>query len=125
MKLKIQKFSSMQKQKFLTGLLLLFCSIIFVKAAPRTSREVQPGDKIAAARYAPEGMYMKDHYMVFHQGKWHLFAPLGPVGTMWHYEGSEESAEHMVSEDLINWEHIGTAVPASRKEDHFDRLMGE
>ena len=64
--------------------------------------------EIAALRYAPPGMYMKDHCLIFKNGKWHLFAPLGPVGTMWHYEGSEESAEHMVSKDLIHWEYVGT-----------------
>jgi hypothetical protein len=79
---------------------------------------------IAAVRYAPPGMYMKDHYLVFHKGRWHLFAPLGPEGTMWHHEGSEESAEHMVSRDLVNWKYIGTTVAASRKEGHFDRTLG-
>ena len=43
---------------------------------------------------------------------------------MWQNEGSEESAEHMVSADLVNWKHLGTAVPASKREGCFDRLMG-
>jgi len=79
---------------------------------------------LRAARYAPPGMYMKDHYLVRDKGTWHLFAPLGPEGTMWHHVGSEESAEHMVSTDLINWEHTGTAVAASRQDGYFDRTLG-
>ena len=81
-------------------------------------------NQVASVRYAPSGMYMKDHWLFFEKGEWHLFAPLGPVGTMWWYEGSEESAEHMVSKDLINWKYIGTAVPASKREGYFDEIMG-
>lgn len=81
-------------------------------------------EKITAARYAPDGMYMKDHYLIYHKGKWHLFAPPGKIGTMWHCKDSEESSELMISSDLLNWEYAGTAVAASRKEGHFDRLMG-
>jgi len=60
---------------------------------------------IGAGLYAPPEMYIKDHCLIFKKGKWHLFAPLGSVGTMWHYEGSEESAEHMVSKDLMHWKY--------------------
>lgn len=81
-------------------------------------------DKIAAVRYAPPGMYMKDHCLIYKGGNWHLFAPLGPVGTMWWFEGSEESAGHMVSEDLVHWKYIGTAVSASKREGYFDGIMG-
>ncbi len=79
---------------------------------------------IAAARYAPPDTYMKDHCLIQKNGQWHLFAPLGKVGTMWRHEGSEESAEHMVSDDLLHWKHLGTAVPASKHEGYFDGLMG-
>ena len=78
---------------------------------------------IGGGLYAPPGMYMKDHCLIFKKGKWHLFAPLGSVGTMWHYEGSEESAEYMVSKDLMHWKHIGTAVPSGKHEGYFDRIM--
>lgn len=111
----------MKKLLFLT-FSLVFC--ISLSAKERKNRKALVSEKIAAARYAPEGMYMKDHYLFFHKGKWHLFAPLGKIGTMWHYEGSEESSELMTSKDLLNWEYVGTGVPASRKEGHFDRLMG-
>ena len=80
--------------------------------------------EIASARYAPPGMYMKDHCLIQKDGQWHLFAPLGKVGTMWQHEGSEESAEHMVSNDLVHWKLLGTAVSASKREGCFDRLMG-
>ena len=80
--------------------------------------------EIASARYAPPDMYMKDHCLIRKDGQWHLFAPLGKVGTMWQHEGSEESAEHMVSDDLVHWKLLGTAVSASKREGCFDRLMG-
>ena len=80
--------------------------------------------EISAVRYAPPGMYMKDHCLIQQDGQWHLFAPLGEVGTMWHHEGSEESAEQMVSDDLVHWKRLGTAVPASKREGYFDGLMG-
>ena len=80
--------------------------------------------EIASARYAPPDMYMKDHCLIQKDGQWHLFAPLGKIGTMWQNDGSEESAEHMVSADLVNWKHLGTAVPASQREGCLDRLMG-
>lgn len=103
-------------------MLLVFCIPLLAKENKRKNAQIR--EKIAAARYVPDGMYMKDHYLFFHKGSWHLFAPLGKIGTMWHYEGSEESSELMISSDLLNWEYAGTAVPAARKEGHFDRLMG-
>ena len=79
--------------------------------------------QIAAVRYAPPGRYMKDHCFVRRNNRWHLFAPLGKVGTSSGY-GTEETAEHMVSDDLVHWEHLGTAVDASRRDGHFDKMMG-
>jgi hypothetical protein len=80
--------------------------------------------EIATARYAPAGMYMKDHCFVCKDGRWHLFAPLGKIGTIWQDAGSEETAEHMVSSDLVHWQHLGTAVGASRRDGYFDKTMG-
>ena len=79
---------------------------------------------IAAVRYAPSGWYMKDHCFVLKNKKVHLFAPLGKVGTSWEDAGSEETAEHMVSGDLVKWKHLGTAVAASNREGYFDKMMG-
>jgi len=98
------------------------------QSQPATGRQadgVQPTVReIASARYAPPDMYMKDHCLIRKDGQWHLFAPLGKVGTMWQHDGSEESAEHMVSDDLVHWKLLGTAVSASKREGYFDRLMG-
>ncbi len=80
--------------------------------------------QIAAMRYAPSGRFMKDHCFVRRNNRWHLFAPLGKVGTSWEDLGSEETAEHMVSGDLVHWEHLGTAVDASRRDGYFDKMMG-
>jgi sucrose-6-phosphate hydrolase SacC (GH32 family) len=80
--------------------------------------------QIAAVRYAPAGWYMKDHCLVGKDGRWHLFAPLGKVGASWEDPGSEETAEHMVSADLVDWQHLGTAVAASRRDGCFDKTMG-
>ena len=66
--------------------------------------------EIAAVRYAPAGRYMKDHCFVRHDNRWHLFAPLGKVGTSWEDPGSEETAEHMVSDDWVTWKYLGTAA---------------
>ena len=79
--------------------------------------------EIAAVRYAPPGWYMKDHCFVYKYKRWHLFAPLGKVGTSWQDPGSEETAEHMASPDLVHWEHLGTAVEPSRRPGYFDRMM--
>jgi len=80
--------------------------------------------EIAAVRYAPAGCYLKDHCFVRKDKRWHLFAPLGKIGTGWQDPGSEETAEHMVSDDLIHWQHLGTVVAASRRDGYFDRMMG-
>lgn len=117
----------MSVTKYFILLVIFAGSLVSFKNQDITKKARNSNDKkrnIASVRYAPDGMYMKDHYLIYHKGKWHLFAPLGKIGTMWHYEGSEESSELMISSDLLNWEYVGTAVPASRKEGHFDRLMG-
>jgi Glycosyl hydrolases family 43 len=80
--------------------------------------------EIAAVRYAPSGWYLKDHCFVGKDQRWHLFAPLGKIGTSWEYPGSEESAEHMVSPNLVHWKHLGTAVGASHRDGYFDKMMG-
>jgi sucrose-6-phosphate hydrolase SacC (GH32 family) len=80
--------------------------------------------EIAAVRYAPPGRFMKDHCFVYKERRWHLFAPLGKLGTSWEDAGSEETAEHMVSDDLVHWKHLGTAVAASGREGYFDKMMG-
>ena len=109
---------TMKAAKF-TLFFLLFPGLLFV-----CSSQTNDGKKqIKAARYAPPGMYIKDHCLIYKKGEWHLFAPLGPAGSMWHHEGSEESAEHMVSEDLIHWKYLGTAVASGKTEGYFDRIM--
>jgi hypothetical protein len=106
----------------LATLMIVGCS-----TKPLAGQDVRAGDRkkeIAAVRYAPPGRYMKDHCFVIRDGLVHLYAPLGRIGTSWEDPGSEETAEHMVSRDLINWEHVGTAVPASGQDGHFDKMMG-
>ena len=114
----------MNKLKAIILISFLICCIAPMIAKDKKSRNNGLKEKIAAARYAPPGMYMKDHYLFFDKGEWHLFAPLGPIGSMWWYEGSEETAEHMVSRDLVKWKYVGTAVAASRREGYFDGIMG-
>jgi alpha-D-xyloside xylohydrolase len=79
--------------------------------------------QVAAARYAPEGKYMKDHCLIYKDGQWHLFAPLGPVGSYWRKAGAEKTAEHMVSKDLVNWTHLGTAVGPTGIAGAYDETM--
>ena len=120
----------MPRTLFESRTLALVCVLLFTMAQEGKATEVRSQvpsptvTEIAAARYSPPGTYMKDHCLFRKDGKWHLFAPLGRIGTMWQHVGSEESAEHMVSDDLIHWRQLATAVPASNREDDFDRLMG-
>ena len=107
------------KQTMIAGGVLGFPNII-----PATASEMLRAESdIAKVRYAPPGRYMKDHCFVMNGQKVHLFAPLGITGTSWEDVGSEETAEHMVSSDLMQWEHLGTAVAASGREGCFDKMM--
>jgi hypothetical protein len=95
------------------------------KTAAGTGKDARASVReIAAVRYGPPGRYMKDHCFVLKDQKCHLFAPLGKVGASWEDPGSEETAEHMVSDDLVHWEHLGTAIAASGREGYFDKMMG-
>ncbi|OGV49446.1 MAG: hypothetical protein A2017_00050, partial [Lentisphaerae bacterium GWF2_44_16] len=78
---------------------------------------------LESLRFAPEGMYLKDHTVFNENGTWHLFAPMGPEGTMWWDEGSEESAEHFMSLDLVHWERAATAVTRGTTPGAFDRQL--
>ena len=93
-------------------------------AAGKAGRVESTSARVSAVRYAPPGWYLKDHCFFFQDGLWHLFAPLGKVGTSWEDPGSEETAEHMTSPDLLNWKHVGTAVSNSGKAGFFDKMMG-
>jgi sucrose-6-phosphate hydrolase SacC (GH32 family) len=50
------------------------------------------------------GQYLNDHCFVRHQGKWHFFGIVGPVGKSCFDEGSETSFAHATSRDLRQWE---------------------
>jgi hypothetical protein len=114
----------MKKNILFIVIAILLCCYFEIKGQGENGNENFLKEVIATTKFAPPGMYIKDHYLIQKDVLWHLFAPLGPIGTMWHTEGSEESAEHMISKDMVHWKHIGTAVSASRKEGHFDRIMG-
>jgi hypothetical protein len=43
---------------------------------------------------------------------------------MWRHRGSEASAEHLISDDLIHWKRMGSTVTAGEREGCFDGLMG-
>lgn len=47
----------------------------------------------------PNGMFYKD-------GKWHLYYQYNPYGSKW----QNLSWGHSVSSDLVNWEHLDTAI---------------
>jgi len=91
---------------------------------PEPVREASMVEQISAVRYAPPGWYIKDHCLIHHDGLWHLFGPLGRIGASWEDVGSEETAEHMTSPDLVHWTHVGTSVSASGEDGYFDKMMG-
>ena len=95
-----------------------------VDAAAGTSTDTRQCPRDCGGPICAPGWYMKDHCLVRKDGLWHLFAPLGKIGTSWEDPGSEETAEHMVSPDLVHWRHLGTAVAASRRDGYFDKTMG-
>jgi hypothetical protein len=81
---------------------------------------------ISIQRWAPTGKYLKDHYLLKRGSLWHIFCPIGAVGTIWTAPGSEESAEHFISEDLENWTAATpqTALVKSGISGRYDYQMG-
>jgi hypothetical protein len=71
--------------------------------------------------YAPPGEYMKDHSLVRHDGRWHLFNISGTAGYYHGYNGNEETIAWSVSEDLVHWDFRGHVLHASQREGYFDQ----
>ena len=71
--------------------------------------------------YAPAGEYIKDHTLLFHDGRWHLFSISGTAGYYHGYNGNEETISWSISQDLVNWEMRGHVLHASQWAEAFDR----
>lgn len=72
-------------------------------------------------RYAPPGEYVKDHTIVHHDGRYHLYSISGTQGYYHGYTGNEETISWSVSEDLVNWEFRGHVLHASGWPGFFDQ----
>lgn len=65
------------------------------------------------AWYAPPGEYCKDHTVIEHAGRYHLFGISGHAGTSWYYNrDSEARFSHSVSTDLVRWHPVGHLLQA-------------
>jgi beta-xylosidase len=62
---------------------------------------------------AVPGHYLNDHCFIHHQGQWHFFGIIGPVGKSCFDEGSEVSFAHATSRDLHRWERRADVLHAS------------
>lgn len=54
--------------------------------------------------FCPTGRYLNDHCLIRHDGTWHFFGIVGPVGKGCYSDGSETSFAHATSEDLQVWQ---------------------
>ncbi len=71
--------------------------------------------------YAPPGEYIKDHTIVFHDGRYHLFSISGTAGYYHGYTGNEETISWSISRDLVEWKFRGHVLHASGWEGFFDQ----
>lgn len=66
--------------------------------------------------YTPARNWMNDpNGLVWHDGEFHLFYQYNPDGDQW----GDISWGHAVSPDLLHWEELGTAIPATAAEQVF------
>ncbi len=85
----------------------------------------------AAKKYVENGIYRNRYHMmpeaywmndpngfIYFKGKYHLYYQTNPFSTVW----ANMHWAHVVSEDLINWEHRGVALAPSN--DYDDDLKG-
>jgi hypothetical protein len=71
--------------------------------------------------YAPPGEYVKDHSLLFHGGRWHLFSISGTRGYSHLSNGNEETVSWSFSRDLVDWEFRGHVLHASLRAGEFDQ----
>ena len=71
--------------------------------------------------YAPQGEYIKDHSIVYHDGWYHLYSISGIAGYYHGNNGNEETVSWSISKDLVNWEMRGHVMHASLREGAFDQ----
>ncbi|AQP45367.1 glycoside hydrolase family 32 protein [Tessaracoccus flavus] len=66
--------------------------------------------------FTPEGTWMNDpNGLLFHKGRYHLFFQNNPTGRTW----GNISWGHAVSTDLLTWEELPVAIPATAEEMAF------
>ena len=71
--------------------------------------------------YAPEGEYIKDHTIIYHDGWYHLYSISGTAGYYHGNNGNEETISWSISKDLVNWEMRGHVLHSSLREGQFDQ----
>jgi sucrose-6-phosphate hydrolase SacC (GH32 family) len=71
--------------------------------------------------YAPPGEYIKDHTLVYHDSRWHLFSISGVRGYSHLYNGNEETVSWSISRNLVDWDFRGHVLHASLRDGEFDQ----
>lgn len=71
--------------------------------------------------WAPPGEYVKDHTLLRHDGRWHLYSISGTRGYCHLANGNEETVSWSVSTNLVDWEHRGHVLHASLRRGEFDQ----
>ena len=71
--------------------------------------------------YQTPGRYINDHCFVSDGTQWHCFYIDGEVGKGCYDLGNEQIIGHAVSNDLLNWRHVGNALESDGTLPHEER----
>ncbi|MBC7318281.1 glycosyl hydrolase family 32 [Candidatus Bipolaricaulota bacterium] len=74
--------------------------------------------------YIPDDRYVWDFWLIPHAGRYHLFHLQAPRGLLDpEMRHGLATVGHAVSEDLINWQYLGTALGPGRPGEWDDRAI--